>query len=90
MVAPIVGKTKYYSGDDGTVTLGASEILTGLWCVASGTGAYLTIAGGNQIALVSGVPFALGPQSFTAEWVGVDIVFSNTVSYFVQVAGPFE
>ncbi len=90
MAAAILGRVKYYaSSTPGTVTLGASEKLVALWAVATGSGGYVTIAGGSQIPLVAGVPFSLGVQSRSPEWVGVAIVFSGTASYFVEVMGPF-
>lgn len=90
MAGAILGKVKYYADDTpGTVTLGSSEKLIALWCVATGTGGYVTIAGGPQIPLIPGVPFSLGVQSRSPEWVGVAIVFSGTSSYFVEVMGPF-
>ncbi len=85
MSAAILGRIFYYaSATPGTVSLAASEKLVGLWCVATGAGAYVTIDGGAQIPLVAGVPFAFALESRTEEWVGVDIVFSGTASYFVK------
>lgn len=90
MAAPIIGLPKYYASDTpGTVTLGAEEKLVALWCVATGSGGYVTIEGGSHIPLVAGVPFSIGVQSHSPEWVGVAIVFSGTASYFVEVMGPF-
>ncbi len=81
---PILGQIRYHAGDDGTVSLEPGETLLGLWCVASGTGATLSIDGGDDIPLVAGIPFAFALESFTAEWVGIDIVFTSTTSYFVK------
>ena len=90
MAAAILGVPKYYASDTpGTVTLGSSEKMVALWCVATGTGGYVSIAGGAHIPLIPGVPFSLGVQSRSPEWVGVAIVFSGTSSYFVEVMGPF-
>ncbi len=85
MAAAVLGKIAYYaSATPGTVTLAAGEKLIGLWCVATGAGAYVTIDGGAQIPLVAGVPFAFALESRTEEWVGVAVVFSGTASYFLK------
>jgi hypothetical protein len=85
MAAAILGRINYYaSATPGTVSLAPTEKLIGLWCVATGAGGYLTIDGGAQIPLVAGVPFAFALESRTEEWVGVDVVFSGTASYFVK------
>jgi uncharacterized protein YjlB len=86
---PLIGKIGYHSSTSGTVTLAAGEKMVGLWCVASAGGAYLTIDGGDHIVLPVGVPFAMGLESATAEWVGVAIVFSGTASYFVKTLTHF-
>lgn len=84
MAAPILGTIAYHAGASGTVTLSEAEKLIGLWCVATGAGAYLTINGGDQIPLIAGVPFAFGNESRTEEWIGAVLVFNATVSYFVK------
>lgn len=84
MAAAIVGKIAYHAGASGTVSLDSGERLVGMWCVATGAGGYVTIDGGDQIPLVAGVPFAFGNESRTEEWVGVDVVLSGTVSYFLK------
>ncbi len=83
-MAVVLGKIGYHAGTAGTVTLAAPEKMIGLWCIATGAGAYVTIAAGDQIPLVAGVPFAFALESRTEEWVGVAIVFSGTASYFVK------
>lgn len=89
MAAPIIGKIAYHAGTSGTVTLAAGEILLGVWCVATGSSGTLTVAGGNTITLVQNIPFQFGVESGTAEWAGVALVFSNTVSYFVKSLTKF-
>ena len=84
MAAAVLGKVFYYAGASGTVSLAATEKLIGLWCVASGSGGYVTIDGGDQIPLLSGVPFGFALESRTEEWIGVDVVFSGTAAYFLK------
>ncbi len=85
MAAAILGRVFYYaSATPGTVSLAATEKLIALWAVATGAGAFITIDGGDQIPLVAGVPFAFACESRTEEWVGVDVVFSGTASYFLK------
>lgn len=80
----VIGKVGYHAGASGTVSLDSGEKLIGLWCVATGAGGYVTVDGGDQIPLVAGIPFAFALESRTEEWVGVDIVFHATTSYFVK------
>lgn len=85
MSAAIVGKIAYHAGTSNAgLVLATTEKMIGLWCIATGAGAYVTINGGDQIPLVAGVPFAFGTESRTEEWVGATIVFHSTASYFVK------
>ncbi len=84
MSAPIVGRIGYHAGVSGTVTLAADEKMIGMWCIATGAGAYFTINGGDQVPLVAGVPFGQGTESRTEEWVGAVIVFHATASFYIK------
>ncbi len=84
----VSGQIAYHSGTADTVTLDPTERMIGLWCVATGAGGYVTVAGGDQIPLVAGIPFAFALESRTEEWVGVAIVFHGTTSYFVKTKKP--
>ena len=80
----VIGRIGYHAGVSGTVTLDASERLIYVWCIATAGGATLTIAGGDSIALPSGIPFMMGLESRTEEWVGAALVFTGTASFFVK------
>ncbi len=85
MAAAILGRVFYYaSATPGTVSLAPTEKLIALWCVATGAGGYVTVDGGDQIPLVAGVPFAFACESRTEEYIGVDVVFSGTASYYLK------
>lgn len=84
MASAIVGKIGYHAGVSGTVTLLPGEKMIGMVCVATAPGGTVVINGGDAIPLVANIPFSQGTESRTEEWVGVHIVFSGTVSYFVK------
>ncbi len=84
-MSEVVGKIGYHAGvNNAGLVLAASEKMIGMWAVATGGGAYVTINGGDQIPLVAGIPFAQGLESRTEEWIGATIVFHATAAYFVK------
>ena len=84
MAAALIGKINYRAGVSGTVVLDSGEKLVALWAVATTSGGYVSINGGDHIPLVAGVPFSFGNETRTEEWVTATIVFSGTASYFMK------
>lgn len=83
MASAITGSIAYHAGTSGTVTLDPGEKI--LRIVALGAaGAYLTIDGGDQIALPANYTFVDGNDSRAEEFVGSVLVFNATLSYFVK------
>lgn len=83
MSYPITGKIAYHAGTSGTVTLAPGEKVLQITALGA-SGAYLTIDGGDQIALPASYAWAMGNDSYSEEFVGSVLVFQSTLSYFVK------
>ena len=87
MSYPIVGRIGYHGGTSGTVTLAAGEKVLQIRALGA-SGAYLTIDGGDQIAIPASYTFDTGNDSYSEEFVGSVLVFHSTLSYFVKTKSP--
>lgn len=72
----------YYSGSAGTVVIPANHIVISLSAYAA-SGGTLTINGGSPVILPAGVSISISPR---CPIIAPTIVFSNTSTYFVEVA----
>ncbi len=81
---PITGVIAYHAGTAGTVSLEAGERLLHVRAYGAGSGK-LTIDGGDDIAIPALYTFDDSIDARCEEWVGpIDLVFTNTLSYFVK------
>jgi hypothetical protein len=79
----ITGKIAYHAGTSGTVTLDAQEKVLSIIALGA-AGAYITIDGGDQIALPANYVFNDRNDANCEEFVGSTIVFHSTLSYYVK------
>ena len=76
------GTWGYYAGVSGTAQLAAGERVLGIAAHSSGSGATVSISGGANIPVPTGVGLCLNPEGTLQ---GARIIFTGTDSYFVEV-----